>query len=124
MITALRLFGVILLILVGYHYINEPLGFSIASSIATAIFAICLTALYQPYQPDTGNWIGWGLIGFGCFFIAGFKTFSWLLAIPSLMIILGYRLATLPFDFGSSRGGDGGSSCGFDSCDGDGGCGD
>jgi|GEM_PF-3010327 len=124
MITALKLCGVILLILVGYHYINEPLGFSVAGSIATVIFAICLAELYQSYQPDTGNWIGWGLIGLGCLFLAGFTTFSWFLVLPALMIILGYRLASLPFDFSLSRRGDGGTGAGFDSCDGDGGGGD
>ncbi|WP_428624000.1 hypothetical protein [Sedimenticola sp.] len=125
MITVLRLFGIVLLILVGYHHINEPLGFSVAGSIATAIFGLCLTALYQPYHPDTGNWIGWVLISVGCLFIAGSTKLSWLLTIPAIMIIVGYRFASLPFDMGSGYGGDGGGSDGgFDACGGDGGGGD
>ncbi len=122
----IRLFGIILLGLVGYHYINNSVGFSVAGSIATIIFGICLIEVYQGYQPDTGNWVGWGLIGFGCLLLALFKEFSWLLLLPSILIIIGYRLASLPFSlsewgYGGTGGSDGGlgGSCGGDGCGGD-----
>ncbi len=67
MITAAKYTGFFLLILVGFHYINSPLGFSIAGSVATAIFAGCLIEIYQGYKPYRKNWIGWGLI------ISGYK---------------------------------------------------
>lgn len=121
MITLLRLTGLALLVLVGYHYINEPLGFSVAGSIATAILALCLSVLYPAYQPDAGNWMGWGLICVGCFFLAGFTRPDWLLIIPGTMIMLGYRLAALPFDFGSPGAGCSDSGGDSSSCDGGGG---
>ncbi len=122
MATIVRLFGIFLLCLVGYHYINAPVGFSVAGSIATAIFGICLTVVYQGYQLDSGNWIGWGLIGFGCLLLALFTKFSWLLLFPTILIIMGYRLTALPFelsgggyvDVGGSDGGFGGDGGGGD----------
>jgi len=124
MATIIRLLGIFLLGLVAYHYINNAVGFSVAGSIATAIFGICLIEVYQGYQPDIGNWIGWGLIGFGCLMLALFKGFSWLFLLPSILIIIGYRLASLPFNLsgygttGGTGGSDGGlgGSCGGDGC--------
>lgn len=118
MITLAKIIGFFLLILVGYHYINKPLEFSIAGSVATAIFAICLTALYQTYNADKKNWLGWVLIAFGCLVLSSFSSFNLLLILPVLMIVTGYQLAELPFNWYSS-GGDGGHS-GSDSwgCDG------
>jgi len=117
MISALKFLGMVLLVLVGYHYINEPLGFSIGGSIATALFGLCLTLLYRPYQPEAAQWIGWGLIAVGCLFIAGASSLSWLLLIPALMVITGYRLTALPFEL---KGGDGAG--GLDSDGGGWGC--
>jgi len=119
----IRLFGIILLGLVGYHYINNSLGFSVAGSIATIIFGICLIEVYQGYKPDTGNWIGWGLIASGCLLLSLFKEFSWLLLLPSILVIVGYHLTSLPFSlsgggYGGAGGSDGGAS-GGDGCGGD-----
>ncbi len=122
MATIVRLFGIFLIGLVAYHYINAPVGFSVAASIATAIFGICLTVVYQGYQPDSGNWIGWGLVGFGCLLLAMFTNFSWFILFPAILIIIGYRLTALPFELsGGGYVGVGGSDGGFG---GDGGGGD
>lgn len=107
MITFIKAAGFSFLILVGYHYINKPLGFSVAGSVATAIFAICLMSVYQAYEPDRKNWIGWSLIASGCLFLATFSSFSFVLLVPGCMIIMGYRLAELPIKL-YSGGGDGG----------------
>ncbi len=129
MTTIARLTGLLLLILVGYHYINQPLGFSVAGSIATVIFGGCLLEVYRAYAPDLRNWIGWALIGAGCLALAAFSSFSLLLLLPAVLIVLGFRLAELPFDLshigGAGSGGDSGGSWG-DSCGGGdgGGCGD
>ncbi|MCW8929004.1 MAG: hypothetical protein OQL19_02050 [Gammaproteobacteria bacterium] len=124
MISIIKIFGFFLLILVGYHYINEPLGFSIAGSIAIVIFALCLTSLYQAYKPDLRNWVGWGFILSGCVLLTLFTTFNLFLIIPVIIIVLGYRLAELPFNLyhGGNGGGHGGDSFGdFGGCDGGGG---
>lgn len=126
MITFTNYAGYFLLILVGYHYINEPVGFSTAGSIATAIFAICISSLYQGYKPGRKNWFGWGLISAGCLILATFSSFKLLLLIPGVLIIIGFRWAELPFKWHSS-GGDGGGmggDGGFDCGGGDGGGGD
>ncbi|MCB1750669.1 MAG: hypothetical protein KDI74_03030 [Gammaproteobacteria bacterium] len=129
MTTIARLTGLLLLMLVGYHYINRPLGFSVAGSIATVIFAGCLTAVYKAYAPNPGNWAGWALIAAGCLLLAAFRSFNLLLFLPALLIVLGFRLAELPFEL--SPGGDSGSGIESggsfgDSCGGGdaGGCGD
>ena len=111
MITISKIIGFFLLILVGYHYINKPLGFSIAGSVSTAIFAICLTSLYQTYKPDGKNWIGWALIASGCLLLATFTSFSIFLLAPGGMVVIGYRLTELPFNL-YTGGGDGGDSFG------------
>ncbi|MCU7836039.1 MAG: hypothetical protein KZQ83_12425 [gamma proteobacterium symbiont of Taylorina sp.] len=123
MITFANYVGFFLLILVGYHYINEPLGFSIAGSIATAIFATCIASLYQGYEPDRKNWLGWGLISSGCLILASFSSFKLLLLAPVILIIIGFRWAELPFDWHSAGGGDGGmgGDGGFDCGGGEGG---
>lgn len=118
MITIAKIIGFLLLILVGYHYINNPLGFSIAGSIATVIFAICLMSIYQSYIPDGKNLIGWGLIAFGCLILATFSSFSLWLFLPGFLIVAGYRLAELPFSMSSIGGdsglsGDSGGGCDF-----------
>jgi len=82
MITLLKIIGFFLLILVGYHYVNEPLGFSIAGSLATGIFAICLLSIQETYEPDKKIWIGWGLISSGCLLLAAFTSFSFFLLAP------------------------------------------
>lgn len=129
MTTIARLTGILLLILVGYHYINHPLGFNVSSSIATGIFGICLTTVYRTYEADHRIWIGWALIASGCLILASFTAFNLLFLVPSLLIVLGYRLAELPFDLsglgGNGSGGDSGGGFG-DSCGGgdSGGCGD
>ena len=92
MATIVKFVGILLLILVGYHYINKPLGFSVAGSVATGIFAICLTSVYRTYIPDGKNWIGWALIASGCLVLAGFSSFNMLLLVPGVLIALGYRL--------------------------------
>jgi len=117
MITIAKYTGFFLLILVGYHYINEPIGFSIAGSIATVIFAGCLIEIYQGYKPDIKNWFGWILITSGCLILASFSSFRLLLFIPVIIIVVGYRFAELPFHLHSvdSDGGD------FGGCGGDGG---
>ncbi|MCB1760654.1 MAG: hypothetical protein KDI68_12840 [Gammaproteobacteria bacterium] len=127
MITLLRLAGILLLILVGYHYINQPIGFSVAGSVATVIFGICLMELYPGYRPDPSMLGGWLLIGLGCTMIAMLSGFGWSLAVAIIVLLIGYRLACLPIDFGSSAG-HGADTSGFGgSCDGGGdggGCGD
>ena len=123
MVTAARLIGLTLLILVGYHYINAPLGFSVAGSIATVLFAGCLLALYRGYRPDAQNWLGWFAIAAGCLSLAFFPTVSCWLALPLALIVLGYRLAALPFGLPRGHGDDGGTDGvgGFDDGGGDGG---
>jgi len=125
MAVIVRLFGIFLLCLVGYHYINDPVGFSVAGSMATAIFGICLTVVYQGYQPDIGVWIGWGVLGIGCLLLALFVEFSWLLLFPTVLIITGYRMTSLPFELsgGGYIGGSDSSGGGDAGCGGDGGCG-
>ena len=46
LVPLLRLSGVFLLILVGLHWINFPMGFSVAGSVATVLFALCLIEIY------------------------------------------------------------------------------
>lgn len=121
MILLVKFCAFLLLILVGYHYINEPLGFSIAGSIATAILALCLLSIYRSYQPDAKNWLGWLLICSGCLLLSAFNTFSVFLLLPILLLAAGYHLAELPWGGLSSIGGDSGpgdSGGGFDSCNG------
>lgn len=127
MITVLKLFGFLLLILVGYHYINEPIGFSMTGSIATGIFGLCLTTLYQGYTFEMGEIIGWLLIGLGCLLLSILDTFNTLIILVIIFIVYGYRMAGLPFNLPDGDGG--GDVTGFDggSCDGsdgggDGGC--
>jgi len=125
MASLVKFLGLILLVLVGYHYINEPLGFSVAGSIATVIFAICLMAVYRGYRPDGRNGVGWLLISLGCLTLALFDGISIFLLMPLMLIVAGYRLAELPFDpttGGGSGGGDisgGGADLGGDGCGGD-----
>lgn len=98
-----------------------------AGSIAIAIFGICLTVVYQGYQPDIGNWAGWGLLGLGCLLMALLAEFSWLLLFPAVLIIIGYRITGLPFELsggGYVAGSDGGGGVDGGGCGGgDGGCG-
>lgn len=115
MITIIKCIGFFLLLLVGYHYINKPLGLSLAGSIAIAIFALCLMSIYQTYRADRKNWLGWGLIASGCLLLATFVSFNLLLLLPGLLIIAGYRLAELPFPGITGGSGDAGGL---------GGCGD
>lgn len=107
MTTLSRVIGILLLILLGYHYVNEPVGFSVAGSIATGIFAICLTMVYQAYQPEGKNWIGWIMIVVGCLVLAAFDAFSLFLFVPIALIVVGYRFADLPLEFKSYDGGGG-----------------
>ncbi len=129
MTSIVRLTGLFLLVLVGYHCINQSLGFTVAGSIATVIFAACLLDVYRGYVPDLRNWVGWALITGGCLLLAAFSTFHLLLLLPAVLIVLGFRLAELPFDLSrigdAGSGGDSGGSFG-DSCGGGdgGGCGD
>ena len=123
MINIAKLTGFFLLILVGYDYINEPLGFSIAGGIALSIFALCLMMVYRTYEPDRINGIGWLLITIGCLILSTFTSLSIMLFVPIVIIVLGYKLADLPFSLASGSGygdsGDFGDSCGGDG----GGCG-
>ena len=122
-----RLIGVLLLIAVGYHTINEPLGFSLSGSIATGIFALCLLMTYKGYQPDQKNWIGWGVIVFGCLFLALLEP-GIIMLFPLVIIFIGIWLAELSmgeWKGGGDSGGDGGSDGfwgdgGFDGGDGGG----
>ncbi|MCP3849817.1 MAG: hypothetical protein GY694_06210 [Gammaproteobacteria bacterium] len=123
MITLLKIIGFSLLILIGYHYVNEPQGFSVAGSIATVIFSICLLSIQETYEPDGKIWVGWGLISSGCLLLATFTSFSFFLLVPVGGIIAGYKLAELPFNLSSGGGGgtsDGGSFGDFGGCDGGG----
>lgn len=118
--TLSRLAGTLLLIAVGYHYVNQPLGLSVSGSIATAIFGVCLTTVDEAYRPDRINWIGWILIGSGCLIFSAFSAISLLQILPCALIVTGYRMAALPFGF-PPGGGDGGISgdSGFGGCGGD-----
>jgi len=118
--TLSRLAGTLLLIAVGYHYLNQPLGFSVNGSIATAIFGVCLTTVYEAYRPDGKNLIGWTLIGSGCLVFSAFSSISLLQILPCAVIVAGYRMAALPFGF-PPGGGDGGMSgdSDFGGCGGD-----
>jgi len=107
MISAIKLAGLLLLILVGYHYINQPLGFSLNGSIATVVFGICLLCVYRGYDPDAGNWIGWGLITAGCLLMALISPFSVLLLAPAVMIVVGFRIAGLALGPSARGGGNG-----------------
>ncbi len=123
MTTLVRMAGLGLLVLVGYHYVNAPLGLSVAGSIATAVFGICLMGVYRDYHPNRRNWLGWVLIAAGCVVLAAFESFSFALVTPAALIVAGYRLAELPFDVrggGDAGGGDFGGDGDF-FCDGDGG---
>jgi hypothetical protein len=124
MTTIARLTGLALLMAVGYHYINEPLGFSPAGSIAIVIFGACLTLVFPGYAPDARNWVGWSLIGAGCLLLAAIASFSWWLLIPGVLVVLGFRLADLAIELPPGDSGDYGSDTGGSfggSCDGDGG---
>jgi hypothetical protein len=116
MVTLLRIFGFFLVGLVGYHYINDAIGLSIAASVALILFGGSLILLYRGYDPDGGMWLGWGLIIAGCLILSSFETFNWLLLIPIGLYVSGYRLAGLPFELGSGGDGGGFGSDG-DSCD-------
>ncbi|MCG8428978.1 MAG: hypothetical protein MI754_16605 [Chromatiales bacterium] len=120
--TIPRLIGVLLLILVGYHYINEPLGFSLSGSVATVIFGICLTSVYRSYHPDQKNWIGWGLLAGGCLVLGNLSNLiTAVVILPLLMIIIGFKLTELSFGSWYYGGRDHGGFGGGDSCDGGGG---
>jgi hypothetical protein len=128
MIALVKLTGLSLLVLVGYHYVNQPLGFSVAGSFATVVFGVCLMTVYRGYVPDGKNWTGWSLIAVGCLWLATFGSFRLSLLLPVVLIVFGFRLTELEIDmprgggggWGSDGGGDIGDSCGG----GDGGCGD
>jgi len=127
MITALRTLGFCIFTLVGFHYINDSVGLSVPGSIAIAIFGACLTQLFPEYRTDGGIWAGWSLITVGCFLIAMLTSLSWFISIPVMLIIVGYKLAGLPFNLSSSGSysdSGGGSFGGSDGggCGGDGGC--
>jgi len=101
MITILKMLGFCIFILVGFHYINESVGLSVAESIAITIFGVCLTQLFPEYRNNGGTWIGWSLIVLGCFLIAMSTSLSWFISIPVMLIIIGYKLAGLPFNLSS-----------------------
>jgi len=120
-ISLLRGGGFLILMLVIYHYINEPIGLSLSGSIAVSAFAICLIELFPEYKPDGRVWFGWGLISIACLIVAMADTLNWMPAIALLIFIFGYRLACLPFNLGASSGTDNSSDFGgFDGggCDG------
>ncbi len=112
MTTLARIAGLLLLILVGYHYINRPLGFSVAGSIATGIFAVCLLQVYRGYLPDARNLGGWAMILIGCILLSASSSFSVLLILPFILILLGYRVAELPAEFPRGGGDAGGATFG------------
>ncbi|MCB1763582.1 MAG: hypothetical protein KDI27_10670 [Gammaproteobacteria bacterium] len=126
--TPARMLGCLLLILVGYHHINEPIGFSTAGSIATGLFAACLTSVYPGYHPDRRNWIGWCAIACGCLLLAGRNSIDMLLTIPLTLVGLGFWLAELPIEpihphtGDGTFGGDGGLGGDGGGCDGGGDC--
>jgi len=76
MVPLLRLSGVFLLILVGLHWINFPMGFSVADSEVTVLFALCLIEIYPGYSPNAGMWVGWLLIITGCLILAMFDSLN------------------------------------------------
>lgn len=77
-------------------------------------------SLYQGYEPDKRNWIGWGLIVLGCIILSSFSLFNLLLFVPVIMILTGYRLAGLPFNWYSPGGGGSDSVGDIGGCDGGG----
>jgi hypothetical protein len=114
-----RLTGILLLILVGYHFINQPLGFSLMGGIATGVFALCLTTVYRGYAPDRKNSLGWGFIVVGCLLLGNLSSMGPVVLFPLLLVFAGIWLAELPL--GKLTGdGDAGGFDG-DSCGGDGG---
>jgi len=117
--TLTRLMGCVLLILVGYHHINESLGFSTSGSIASAIFAICLISVYRGYLPERRNWIGWCAIAAGCLVLGNRFTIDLILILPLALIAMGIWLADLSFGRLHSYGDGGGAGGG--ACDTDGG---
>jgi len=126
MTTLVKLSGIFLLILVGYHTINEPLGFSVAGSVAIVVFAGCLLAVYRGYAPDGKNWVGWSLIAAGCLLLSTFESFSFWLLAPAVLVLLGFKLTELTIELppgnGGCHGGDGGGGFGdFGDSGGDGG---
>jgi hypothetical protein len=124
MTTIARLTGLVLLMAVGYHFINEPLGFSPAGSVAVVILGACLTLVFPGYVPDARNWVGWSLIGAGCLLITAIASFSWWLLLPGALVALGFRLADLAVELPPGDGGDYGADIGGSfggSCNGDGG---
>ncbi len=124
MLRVVNLIGLLLLMAVGYHYINAPLGFSPAGSAAAVVFAGCLLAVYPGYVADGRNWLGWSLIAAGCLLLAAFDSWSWWLPAPAVLVVLGFKLADLSIEVppgaGGCHGGDGGGDLGC----GDGGNGD
>lgn len=117
--TLIRITGCLLLILVGYHYINEPLGFSTAGSIAGVIFSICLLSVYRGYLPDRRNWLGWCIIAVGCLILGNRSTVDLFLIAPLAMISTGIWLADLSFGRPHCHAESG--NAGGDSCDSGGG---
>ena len=116
-----RMAGCLLLLPVGYHYINQPLGFSNAGSIACGLFSLCLISVYRGYHPDLRNWIGWSTIAVGCLLLASRSGIDLLLALSLIMITVGFWLAELSFGGLGSQGGDGGFGGDLGGCDGGGG---
>jgi len=90
-----RLAGCLLLILVGYHHINEPLGFSAAGSVAAGIFALCLMSVYRGYRAEYRNWIGWCMIVSGCLMLGNLSTIGLIMIVPLALIGAGFWLADL-----------------------------
>ena len=117
--TLTRIMGCLLLILVGYHYINEPVGFSTAGSIAAAIFALCLLSVYRGYFPDRRNWLGWCMIAVGCLILGHLSTVDLFLLVPLAIISAGVWLAEL--SLGRPHGYIDSGDSGSDSCDAGGG---
>jgi hypothetical protein len=60
--------------------------------------------VYRGYAPDGGNWVGWTSIGAGCLMLAAFSSFNIWLLVPSVLIVLGFRLAESPLDLWSVGG--------------------
>ena len=94
-IKFLKLIAFLLLIIVGYHYANQSLGFTHYECISIVILSICLFSLYDSYHVNKKNVFGWLLIFFGCFVISRFSELSFWILIPIVVTFFGFSLAEL-----------------------------